>query len=1110
MHPNFQSAYKQLNHAQKQAVDTVEGPVLVIAGPGTGKTQLLALRIANILSKTDSLASNILCLTFTESAAQNMRDRLVSIIGKDAYDITISTYHAFGSDLLRRYPDYFNADSDLEPADDLTIDAIFREIMASLPYTNPLKADVFLRDVKTLISDSKRALLEPKDLLLIASANQTFVEDTSAVTTKLLAGMQRISKGSVALFRNLLETTSKTSSNSLPASITPLQTLWQESLQQALEDVDASGKTSALTQWKNDWLAKNAEGQFIVEGTEQNRKLRAAAAIYDKYLTELASRELFDYDDMILRAIHGLESNADLRYSLQERFLYLLLDEYQDTNEAQARLVSLLTDSPVHEGRPNVLAVGDDDQAIYAFQGAHYSHMYRFYENYKDVLVVPLTENYRSLPGILQLAEGISGQIENRLHEQFDAISKVIVSARQETEAAITERLEFRTDLAEQAWVADKIAELIAAGQAPESIAVLAPKHKYLQSLVPFLQHNSVPISYERRENVLDDPIISQLVLMSNLVLHLGAASQAMADTYWPQVLSLDCWQLPTSTIWQLTWQVRDGDSSWLELLLASDQTRQIGLFFLRLSQIAEYTPLELMVDYLIGIEPLTTNEPDYPLIRAPFYAHYFGEVTAESTNAAPFLQLLSNLTTLRAGLRDYRPHNALLHLNDFIAFVAANQAAGIRILNTSPYQESAHAVTLETVFKAKGQEFPVVFILHATDEVWGGRARNSGSRISLPQNMTFIRYAGATEDERLRLLYVAITRAADQLYVTSHSADAVGRNANHLKYFDEQQLEDGSLYSPLMPEGHKTVKQVDSQAVPTLADVTTYWHERHISAANQPELKELLQPRLDSFQLSASALNNFIDVSRGGPSNYFMRAILRFPSAATPSSSYGDAIHETLQFIHDYSKRQAQLPSMDLIEAAFEKRLTRKRLDAQTHALLYERGLICLDAYMAQRLDTIATTNRSEANFREEGVFVGKAHLTGKIDKLIIDDKARTITIVDYKTGKSHSRWTREAKMHFYRYQLYFYKLLVERSRTYRGYAVVDAYLEFVEPDTEGLIQELHITFDDTIMEQLCALIEIVWSKTMQLDFPSTDSYTPDLKGMELFEAWLLETAHE
>jgi len=127
----------------------------------------------------------------------------------------------------------------------------------------------------------------------------------------------------------------------------------------------------------------------------------AAATIYEQYLSELASQGLFDYDDMILRAIRGLEAHAELRYTLQERYLYLLLDEFQDTNVAQARLVELLTDSPVHEGRPNVLAVGDDDQAIYAFQGANYSHMLSFYQRYKDVTVVPLTQNYRSHADIL-------------------------------------------------------------------------------------------------------------------------------------------------------------------------------------------------------------------------------------------------------------------------------------------------------------------------------------------------------------------------------------------------------------------------------------------------------------------------------------------------------------------------------------------------------------------------------------------------------------------------------------------------------------------------------------------------------------------------------------
>src|SRR5215510_9823717 len=100
----YQRALKQLNPAQKRAVEAIDGPVLVIAGPGTGKTQLLTTRIAHILAKTDTLPQNILCLTFTDSAAATMRERLASLIGQDAYDVTISTYHAFGSDIIRRFP----------------------------------------------------------------------------------------------------------------------------------------------------------------------------------------------------------------------------------------------------------------------------------------------------------------------------------------------------------------------------------------------------------------------------------------------------------------------------------------------------------------------------------------------------------------------------------------------------------------------------------------------------------------------------------------------------------------------------------------------------------------------------------------------------------------------------------------------------------------------------------------------------------------------------------------------------------------------------------------------------------------------------------------------
>jgi len=125
----FAKEYSKLNEAQKLAVDQIEGPVLVIAGPGTGKTQLLSMRVANILQKTDTLPQNILCLTFTDSATATLRKRLTNLIGQTAYDVSINTYHSFGSDLIRRMPEYFVDDSDMRPADDLSIDQTYRDIL---------------------------------------------------------------------------------------------------------------------------------------------------------------------------------------------------------------------------------------------------------------------------------------------------------------------------------------------------------------------------------------------------------------------------------------------------------------------------------------------------------------------------------------------------------------------------------------------------------------------------------------------------------------------------------------------------------------------------------------------------------------------------------------------------------------------------------------------------------------------------------------------------------------------------------------------------------------------------------------------------------------------
>jgi DNA helicase-2/ATP-dependent DNA helicase PcrA len=337
----FTEGYKQLNTAQKQAVDTIDGPVLVVAGPGTGKTQLLALRAANILQQTDVAPQNILCLTYTEVGARNMRERLTKLIGQAAYDIRISTYHGFGSDIIRTYSEYFNEFGAEQAVDALGQDAILQSIFATLPASNPLwRAEVYLKDTISLISEFKRALLSPQDVRDIANSNQMFIASASEIVLATIPEFARINKDVVGHFAALLAPFQKLASTSLLASnIQPLANVCITDLAEALGAFDETGKTNTITSWKNKWLVKNIDNKWVLGGTREVKKLLGAADIYEQYLQALKDKKLFDYDDMITRAIHGLEQNDDLRFTLHEQYQYVMLDEFQDTNLAQLRLV---------------------------------------------------------------------------------------------------------------------------------------------------------------------------------------------------------------------------------------------------------------------------------------------------------------------------------------------------------------------------------------------------------------------------------------------------------------------------------------------------------------------------------------------------------------------------------------------------------------------------------------------------------------------------------------------------------------------------------------------------------------------------------------------------
>lgn len=1110
---NFDEAYQSLNTAQRQAVDSIDGPLLVIAGPGTGKTQLLSARVANILRVTDTPPQNILCLTFTENGAENMRERLSRFIGQAAYDVTISTYHAFGGDLIRRYPEYFASTRMQNPVDELGKRQILLDIVEHMSYANPLKqSQHHIGDLISTISEVKRALLTPDALRTIARENAEFITSTKAGLASDLEGFTIMPRKfeKAAEYFTAIHRTLQSTMPPKPAHVQfgSLVQIAADELEIALEKAAAIEKTKPLTEWKNKWLVKDEDNNFMFAGGLETARIRALATVLEQYTNALEEAGLYDFDDMILRSIAALETHHDLRYTLQERYLYILLDEFQDTNAAQLKLIELLTNNPVSEGRPNIMAVGDDDQAIYAFQGAQYSNMIDFLELYQDVKVINLTENYRSAAEILTAAEAVAGQIESRLVTTIDTMDKTLTAANKKLQPARIERLSFQSPIAERHWIAARIRELLDEGVSAGEITVLAPKHKHLEPLVPYLNSLGIPVRYEKRENILDAPVVRQILTMGQLILALEADNQTLADHLWPQVLSYDFWQLPTAAIWQKSWQVTDSHAdgmTWSKALLDDARFRLPALLFLTAATKVHSETAETILDYVLGNVPVQTHESDLPEVISPLKSFYTSpEIQAEQPEV--FYETVSHLAVLRARLLEHiRSTASILTLRDFMHIVAMYEEAEQPMINTSPYAQQEKAVTLMTVFKAKGLEFEHVFLPGSQDEVWGSSSRDNSNKLTLPANLQPIRHAGVSDDERLRILFVAITRAKYGLYLTSSTYTFNGKNTKRLKYLDEREDADNVVRTHILPEAYQKVQQNDQQA-PAITLLELDWRTRHVQGLADIHLRGLLHDRLQKYRFSPTHLTDFVNLEYAGPQRFYLKTLLKFPETPLPNAQFGTVIHDTLEWVQHRTSERGDAPPLPDVLQYFRTRMNTKRLSETRTALEIERGESALTAWYKARAYMFKPGDVAEKNFHNEGVMLDEIPLAGRVDRLEIDKNNKTITVVDYKTGNPHSSWRADPKLHRYRLQLYAYKLLIENSLSYRGYTVKQGRLEFIEPDSNGKVHQLELTFNDDEFDETKRLIRAVWQHVQNLNFPDTSAFPVTMTGIKEFEKALLD----
>ena len=1044
-----------LNSAQKKAVEYLEGPLLVLAGPGTGKTQLLSQKVAYVLKNTDTNPENILCMTFTDSGASNMRERLKSIIGKDAAKVNIGTYHAFGADILAQYKNYADDyDRILDSAiDEVTQYKMVKSIQDELNGRDILRGDP-VKDIISVISSAKSAGLSSDDLNMIAKTNMEDSDTLSSAISPLLKNVvprafkESYENAYAPIYEILKEyTNTQCIVKNIERSINGMA----RDLKEAIVQASSEQKIKPLTAWKDKYFEKDDKGNYRLKDRIANKKLVSISNVMAEYDRRLRENGWYDFDDMIQEALGALKNDIGFKATLSERYQVIMLDEFQDTNPSQFTIIKELTDYE----KPLVMAVGDDDQAIYEFQGALSTNLTDFQEHY-SAEVIALTENYRSTQEILDFSRKIINQADDRFAD------KELSAHKSDPSSSQIYRHEFLSSDMEYGFVAKQIADLIKSGVSQNEIAVISYKTKYFMPLLPYLNnYPEIKIAYEKKDNLLEDERIHELLTLARFVNELATGDHSTVSMM--EILSYPFFEIPPLTVIKLTTKARSDKRALIDVMSESEDqmVKRVVDLIARLVTKSFTEPLEVMLDYLMGITELDDG------VRSPFMEYY------TKADEYTVFSLYEKLASLRGKLRKHFGERAL-RLGDLIQMLDDYIDAEMPINLSSPYREADEAVSILSAHKAKGLEFSYVFIISADHMAWG-KGKGNNNLLSLPKNLMQIRHTGTTDGEKLRILYVALTRAKDAIYITNSLHDFNGKTPDRLEYLEEYTEKD-RVISPLIPDGEVVTHYEESAEAFSETNLKT-WLKSYVQAS--PDMRAIYKERVAHWKMSASALTSFIDIVYAGPVAFFESYVLQSPGEPeTEALAFGDLVHKTFEQVTN-----AGLSIEQAIQYYLDE-LNKKDLPVEVIKKLREKGPADLEIAL-KNFNDVLSAGKAEVNLGPEKISIEGVPVTGKVDHIIIDNEEKTIEIYDFKTGGYHKeKWQSHATLYKYMLQLEFYKLLLNNSPTYSKYKITRAHILFVIPDKDNEVYDKAYEYNKQDELEIRALIKTVHKMVTDLSF--------------------------
>ena len=1007
----FLDRYSKLNIAQKQAVDTIYGPVMVIAGPGTGKTEVLSMRIAQLLrSEAQVQPHEILCLTYTDEAANAMRRRLVQIIGPAAHKVQLFTFHGFCNNVIQTAPDYFSKRS-LQPITDLERAELLYAMLHELP---------------------------PGHLLRRLSGNVYY--DVPRMIG-LFDYMKKEARASAEI------------SDAIDLYIAGLP-----------DDPDYHYKKNGKGFQKGD--LKQAS---IDEEVAKMEQTRAAAGLFDDYLSRMKEAGRYDFNDMILWVLQAFKDIPALLQQYQERYQFMLVDEFQDTNGAQSELLYTLTQ---FWDDPNLFVVGDDDQSIYEFQGARIRNIIEFYERYKgSVAVIVLKENYRSSQAVLDKATASIGNNRQRLVHQLAELGldkNIIASNSRFGEASETVKpvvKQYQNPAHEETDIVTQLERLKQIGTPMHEVAVLYAQHKQAANLIALMERKGLPYCVKKPVNILDVPVIEN-VLHILRYLDEERKKSFSAEALLFEILHAPYYGIAATDIARLSMylaSLRKESKSYWRLALANP----LLLESLNLETVSALHRIGKSLDtWLMEAAAL----PLPLLVEKIVYESGIVDYLLHGNDTAWDMQVLRTFFTF---ISDAHERNPKLRIAGLLEMVEKMNEENISLPLEKVIQQD-NGVRFFTAHGAKGAEFEHVFVLGCTSDFWESK-RGGTNKFKLPPTLTETpEQADGSEKTEIsrRLFYVALTRAKKHLHVSYSLQSPEGKNLSASLFIEEI----------CMPEEHISHSVSEEDMMAHLGLALEPVEQTRIELANRLSIERTLQGLIMSY----TNLSKYLRC----PLAFYYESILKVPFLKSEALAFGSAVHTAMERYFNDMKLSGQFPGKEMLISHFETSLyyESESLTRLAYERRLEQGRTILSDYYDQYVKQ--WSRQVEVEWSVPRFMLDGVPVTGKIDKIELD--GGQCTVIDYKTGdpdKSAAAYTappnaqQPAGGDYWR-QMVFYKLLLEHAPDSR-WKVVMGMFDYIEPGRKsGAYKQIKVPVFEHDEQIVRKQLRESYSKIMNQEF--------------------------